>query len=232
MKIAVLHGQRRKGSTWHITQQLLDKLSAQTDTDIAEFYMGDNTACVGCFSCFLNGENTCPHYGQNQPAMDALEAADLIVVDSPCYCMEMSGQLKVFMDHMAYRWMSHRPSPAMFHKLGVTVSTTAGMGAGRVTKSAARQLFYWGVAKTWRLPVAVGAMGWDTVPEKKKAEIDAKTTKLASKLLRKSSRAKPGLKTRFIFTMMRGMHKGNTWTPRDPDHWRAQGWLDSARPWR
>ena len=232
MKIAVLHGQHHKGSTWHVTKLLLDKLSAQTNTEIAAFTMGHCAACTGCFSCFLNGEDSCPHYGQNQPVMDALEAADLIVVESPCYCMEMSGQMKVFMDHMAYRWMSHRPSPAMFHKLGVVISTTAGLGAGRVTKSIARQLFYWGVPKTWRLPVIVNAMGWEDVPDQKKAEIEEKTSRLAAKLLRKAGRAKPGFRTRFVFTAMRKMQGGNSWTPLDPAHWRTQGWLDEGRPWK
>jgi len=43
--------------------------------------------------------------------------------------MEMSGQLKTFFDHMAYRWISHRPHPSMKNKIGVAISTTAGAGA-------------------------------------------------------------------------------------------------------
>ena len=230
MKVVVLHGQRHQGSTWHITKQLLATLSSQAETEILEFWFDGNHACVGCFSCFKNGEDTCPHYGENRAVMAALEAADVIVVQSPNYCMGMTGQLKIFMDHMAYRWMSHRPNPAMFGKVGVVISTTAGAGAGQVTKALKQQLFYWGVAKVYQLPVAVNAMGWADVSEKVRNKIDKKVAKIAGKVLRSAGHTNPGFKTRLIFTMMRGMHSGNDWMPRDREHWEKNGWLGKERP--
>lgn len=232
MKIAVLHGQSRKGSTWHITKQLLDSLCNGAPCEVEEFWFKDNTACVGCFSCFANGEDTCPHYGQNSAVMHALEGADVIIAESPNYCMGMAGQLKIFMDHMAYRWMSHRPYPAMFRKVGVVVSTTAGAGASQVTKELKRQLFYWGVAKTYQLPMTVSAMGWKDVSEKTRAKITRRVQKLSAKVLYSAGHAKPGFKTKFIFGMMRGMQSGNSWMPRDRAHWEQNGWLNNARPWK
>ena len=58
--------------------------------------------------------------------------------------MGMTGQLKTFLDHMGYRWLSHRPHPQMFRKIGLAVSTAAGAGAKRVTKDLRRRYFFWG----------------------------------------------------------------------------------------
>lgn len=55
-------------------------------------------------------------------------------MDTPNYCMGMTGQLKTFFDHMAYRWLSHSPLGAMQNKIAIAVSTTAGAGAGVATQ--------------------------------------------------------------------------------------------------
>ena len=68
--------------------------------------------CIGCFQCIIKGEESCPHYDQVSAVMKALEAADVIIIDSPTYVMNVTGQLKTFFDHMAYRWISHRPHPS------------------------------------------------------------------------------------------------------------------------
>jgi len=46
----------------------------------------------------------------------------------------------------------------MFTKTAVVVSTAAGIGMSGVTKSLAKQLFYMGIPKVYRLPVRVAAM--------------------------------------------------------------------------
>ena len=82
--------------------------------------------------------------------MTAMEEADLIVLTSPNYCMEMSGAMKVLLDHFAYRWVTHRPHGAMFTKVGLTVSSSAGAPANHTTKSLAKQLRWMGVAKGYQ----------------------------------------------------------------------------------
>lgn len=42
-----------------------------------------------------------------------------------------------------------------------------------------------------------------------------------------------GIKTKFIFTMMKMMHaKGWDSSPTEKDYWRSRGWLGKARPWK
>ena len=225
MKIVVLHGQSHKGSTWHVTRLLLDELSEETDA-IAEFQTNDIKPCLGCFSCIVKDEALCPHRAIVGEIIENIEQADVIISESPNYCMGMSGQLKMFFDHMGYRWMSHRPHPSMRRKIGIAISTTAGMGAGKVTKDMARQMFWWGVAKTYRLPFTVAAMGWAEVKEERKVRLKKRAKKLALKTIKRLRKVKPGIRSRFIFGMMRTMQKGKvSWNQVDRKHWEDNGWI-------
>ena len=247
MRITIIHGQSHKGSTYHITEQMKNKLSNKCNANnksnacnkntessaspiIYEFFMPADAPdfCVGCFRCIMKGEDSCPHQENIQKIVKAIEASDVIIVDSPTYCMEMTGQLKVFFDHLAYMWLSHRPNPAMYAKVGIVVSTAAGAGAKRVSKSISHQLFWLGISKCFQLPVNVNASSWNEVSAEKKNKIEARTDKIAGKAMRKAT---VGIKSRFMFTVMRMNQKANTWNPIDKNHWEENGWLGKVRPW-
>ncbi len=224
MNITVLHGQNHKGSTYHITKLLLDKVTTENDT-VAEFNVNGIDDCIGCFQCIIKGEESCPHYDQVSAVMKALEAADVIIIDSPTYVMNVTGQLKTFFDHMAYRWISHRPHPSMKDKIGVAISTTAGVGAKKTTKMIASQMFWWNISKTYQLPVISAAMGWNQMPDKKKQKAERQTTALAKKIRRKIGHVTPGIRSRFMFFVMKQMHKGMDYSPVDMKYWKEQGWI-------
>ena len=154
MIITVIHGAMHKGITYSMTRAVLDKLG--NDNEIHEFFMpADGPGyCVGCYNCFMKGEEYCPDAKKVQPIVKAIEQSSLIILDSPCYCLEMSGALKNMMDHLAYRWVTHRPDGRMYSKIGLTVSLSAGAPPKNVTKSMARQLKWMGVAKRYQFPLA------------------------------------------------------------------------------
>ncbi|MFT4146520.1 MAG: NAD(P)H-dependent oxidoreductase [Mobilitalea sp.] len=224
MKIAVIHGQQHKGSTYHITQMLLDKLN-YTQGDLEEFYVNNINDCVGCFQCFMKGENSCPHRSQIEDVINAIEEADLIVIDSPTYVFSVSGQLKTFFDHMGYRWISHRPHPSMKHKIGVAISTTAGTGAKKTAKMIASQMFWWSVGKTYQLPITVAAMSWEEVSSARKKKAEKKISQLAKSIHKKIGHVKPGFKSKFMFFIMKQMHKGMDYNPFEVSYWKEQGWI-------
>jgi multimeric flavodoxin WrbA len=231
MNIAVIHGQAHHGSTWHLTKLVLDRFP---DAHVDEFFLPKDGPgyCVGCYTCFLKGEERCPHAAAVQPIARALEAADLIVMTSPSYVLDVSGQMKALLDHLGYRWMPHRPHPGMFSKLGLCVSTTAGAGSGRTMATMRKSLEFWGVAKVFTLGASVAALNWEGVKPKKKREIERRAEKLAVGIHRAMGRAKPGPKTRLMFLAIRHFIKRAEWNPADRTYWQAQGWLDRARPWR
>lgn len=224
MKVTAVHSRANKGSTYSISRLLLDEL-VQQGADVIEFSVQNSSPCIGCFNCFMKGENLCPHRPENAPIIEAIEIADVVILDSPCYGMGMSGQMKCFLDHLCYRWMAHRPHPSMFSKIGVAISTTAGMGAVRTTKDMIRSFFYLGIPISFRLAFAIRSMSWDEVSERKKKIIRRRVFKTARKIVSKSGKVKPGIKTRLLFTMMQLMQKRNTWNPIEKSHWESCGWL-------
>lgn len=232
MKIVVLHGQMHKGSTYNITKLFLENLSDE-NTEIIEFFMPENAPsfCMGCFSCFIESEEKCPHADVVQPIVKAIDEADLLILESPCYVLGMSGQLKTLLDHLAYRWMIHRPHPEMFSKVGLAISTAAGAGTKKVTKSLKDNLFHWGVPKIYRYGKNVGAMGWETVKPEKKLQIEKEVRRLSKQISKQIGRVKPGIKTKLMFLIMRMGQKANDWNPTDKEYWIRNGWLNDKRPW-
>jgi Multimeric flavodoxin WrbA len=233
MDITVIHGQNHKGSTYHITEIMKQNLS-EDDTVVHEYFMPNDAPgfCVGCFNCIQKGEQYCPHAEKVQEIVDSMCLSDVIIIDSPNYCFEMTGQLKTLFDHMAYMWLSHRPRKQMFNKVGIVVSTAAGGGAGSVTKSIARQLFWWGVPKVYRLNFSVNAMSWKEVPDKIREKIRKRTDSVTRSTKGNIGKVKPNFKLLFIFNIMRKMQSANTWNMTDREHWKENRWLEKARPWR
>lgn len=231
-RITVVHGQGHKGSTYNITKQIVDKIPP-IDKEIYEYFMPKDTPefCVGCYKCFNEGEEHCPQAGQVGKIVESMEKSDIIIINSPTYCYGMTGQLKTLFDHFGYMWLSHRPKKAMFSKLGIVVSTAAGAGAKRVTKSLSQQLFWLGVPKVYRYSKNVSASNWGEVPHKIKESIEKDTSSLAQKLEGKIGKVRPGLRLKFIFNMMRMMQKSNNWNMTDRNYWKQNGWLGGERPW-
>lgn len=237
MKIAVIHGTVHKGSTYHSVQIFLDEMKKRNPVEVTEFFMPKDmpSFCVGCFNCIGKNENLCPHFASVEPIAAALEQADIIVLASPVYVYDVSGQMKALLDHFAYRWMVHRPHPSMFKKVGVVISTSAGGGNKPTSQTMARNLMFWGVKRIFSYGVAVQAAEWKGVNEKKRAKINANLSRMADKVSRTAKKAHklpPTLKTWGWFMLVKTLVKMDNWNKPDKEHWQQQGWLSGGRPWR
>lgn len=231
MKIVVLHGQHHKGSTYHIAQIIMEEMQNEP-CDISEFFFDQQKYCKGCFNCILRGEQYCPNHEQISPVTKAMDEADVIIMASPCYCIGATGQLKSFLDHLAYMWMPHRPRKSMFSKIGLVISTAAGAGSKNVTKELARHLFYLGVGKVYQYPFNVGASSWEQVSDKNKCKIRADAKVLESKITKQIGHVKPNIKMRAIFFMFHKMQQSNDWNKVDAKYWEDAGWTGKIRPWK
>lgn len=233
MIITVIHGQSHKGTTYHITKAVLDGIRDE-ESQVYEFFLpkdGPNF-CVGCANCFLKGEEYCPDFEKVKPIAHAIEVADVIILDSPTYGLEMSGPMKSMLDHLCYMWISHRPRPSIYNKVGITISSTAGAGAKGVAKSLKRQLFWMGVPTVFIYGQRVMATGWNDVDEDTKQKINIKASKIINKVKRNIGKVKPKYYQRFLFLLMRLSQKKNTWNPIDRKWWEENGWLKKSRPWK
>lgn len=231
MRIVIIHGQNHKGSSYHIGRMLLDKIEQKKE--IIEFFLPKdlNHFCVGCYKC-LEDDAMCPYYNEKQKITEAIEKADLLVFTTPTYCMRASAPMKSLIDLTFTYWMVHRPRACMFGKKAVVISTAAGLGAKQAIKDVANTLFYWGIPWIRRYGTSVQAMKWEGVSNKKKEKIDKHMTKLANKIVR-AKPPKTGIKTKFIFNMMRNMQKsGMGSSPVEKQYWSEQGWFNKKRPWK
>lgn len=229
MKITLIHGQNHKGSTYHIGKLLAEQFG---DSDIQEFFLPKDLEhfCMGCYQCIEN-EEKCPFYNEKNRIMQAIEAADLLIFTTPTYCMRASASMKAFMDLTFTYWMSHKPRKCMFSKKAVVISTAAGTGTKSAIKDVTNTLFYWGVPYIKEYGIAVQAMGWEQISDKKKKKIKEDITKLARKL--QKEKVHVGTKTRFMFHMMRMMQLNNWGASKvEKDYWKQNGWLDKERPWK
>lgn len=234
MKIAVIYGQEHRGVSYTMTHAVLEKLMADGD-EVREFFLPKDGPgfCVGCNACFVRGEEHCPGAEKVQPIMRAMEEADIIMLATPNYCMEMSGAMKNLLDHFAYRWVTHRPHPGMFTKVGLVLSSSAGAPPSGTVKSLRRQLKWLCVPTVYCFPFVSNAMSAADLSEKKRREIERRAEKLARKLIRAAARRRVGLRTKLQFLLFRGMQKGESsaWNPTDRSWWVEQGWLAGKKPW-
>lgn len=228
MKVVIIHGQSHKGSTYHIAQMLAEKIEGDT----SEFFLPRDFSdyCLGCTQCFIKSETLCPHYEKLNVITKAIDEADVIILASPVYVYHATGAMKSFLDHYGYRWMVHRPLEAMFKKQGVCISTAAGAGMKSTNKDMADSLFFWGVAKRYSYGVAIAAVNWNGISEKKRKAIDKATSNLAKKIKNNSGKVKPGLRTKGFFAISRMLQKQG-FNQSDVDYWKEKGWTGNKRPW-
>ena len=230
MNIVMLNGQNHKGSSYHIGRMIIDKVEGEKE--VTEFFFpGDlNHFCTGCYAC-IEDVSKCPCYGEKQRIIDAMDRADLIVVTSPTYCLNMSASLKAFFDLTFDIWMTHRPMRSMFSKRAVIVSTSAGASTKSTIKPISDALFYMGIPSVIKYGLAVQAMNWEGVSPGKKAGIEKAAADIAGKISR-SGRPRVGIRTRAAFYMIGLMQKkGWNSSPIETEYWKNNGWLDGKRPW-
>lgn len=231
MKIVLIHGQNHKGSSYHIGRMIAEKIKGENE--ISEFFLPRDLDhfCTGCYSC-IEDESKCPFYPEKRRILDQVEQAQVLIFTTPTYCMRASAPMKSFLDFTFTYWMVHKPRKCMFSKRAVVLSTAAGSGSGSAVKDIAASLKYWGVASIQKYGVSVQAMSWNAVSDKKKAQIEKRTDRIARKLSANHA-PRVGVVTRTIFSAMRMMQKaGMGASAAEKEYWQEQGWLDKDRPWK
>ena len=122
MKYLIINGSPRKKNTWKIVEQI--KLNLDGETEEIHLIKQKIPMCNGCYKCFNEGEDKCPHHNIINPIVEKLKQADGLIITSPVYAMNVTALLKNLFDHTAYFF--HRPE--FFDKKALIVVSTAGAG--------------------------------------------------------------------------------------------------------
>ncbi|MCI9260724.1 MULTISPECIES: flavodoxin family protein [Romboutsia] len=151
MNILIIHGSPRRGNTWNIVNRVKEKINEKIDVDyeIIELSKMKIPMCTGCFNCILKSEEKCPHYESIKYINNKIDWCDAMIITSPVYSLQVSGQLKNFIDHMSYNF--HRPK--YFNKKALIITTTAGVNAKEISNYIKEVLTFWGINTTYKLPI-------------------------------------------------------------------------------
>jgi multimeric flavodoxin WrbA len=108
--IGLIASPHKEGNTAWIVNKILEGAKEQ-GAETQAYYFGDLDIkpCHGCLSCH-KGDQGCIINDDMQKLYAAIEQADAIVLGSPIYMGQMSGQAKIFTDRL-FAHISPRFSP-------------------------------------------------------------------------------------------------------------------------
>ena len=140
MNIVIINGSPRKnGATATILHMMEEKLLQKEDAfvefvDISNLEMNP---CQGCCSCYKTGH--CYMKDDAEKLSDKIAAADGLIIGSPTYASNVSGQLKQFIDrgHFVIEQLLH-------HKYAICVVTGENYGSSETNSILTKLLKYSG----------------------------------------------------------------------------------------
>ena len=145
MKKAIAIGgspRKQKAVSYQICYSLLKEIKKQIDELEYKIYCLNSLKiirCKGCMQCFMDG--SCPIKDDMNKIKKELLAADLIILASPVYMHNVTGDMKNFIDRLAY-W-SHLLR--LVGKYGIIISVSSTNGNFFVNQYLNTVSDYWGI---------------------------------------------------------------------------------------
>ena len=112
-KIIIIDGGLRKGmNTAGLLQSFAEGVkSADCDIEVKtiRLYDLDYKGCMSCMACKLKGkaQNVCRFKDVLTPVLEEIAQADGLVLGSPIYFGEVTGQMRAFLERLAFPWLSY-----------------------------------------------------------------------------------------------------------------------------
>jgi multimeric flavodoxin WrbA len=164
MKVIGINGSARKdGNTSMLIRKVFDELEAEgIETRLVNLGPQSVNGCLACMKCFENKDGHCV---QDKDALnewvDDMAAADGIILGTPVYFANISGQIKCFLDRA---WMVARANDNLF-KRKVGAAVVAARRAGAVTAFHALNT-YFGISEM----IIAGSTYWNMGYGREKGE--------------------------------------------------------------
>jgi len=95
--LCIIASPRENGSTAYLVDKVIEGIK-QSGAEVSRYYLGSTKIeyCTGCKSCEKTGE--CFQNDDVNIIIQDLVDADIVVIGSPSYWGDITGQLKVFFD--------------------------------------------------------------------------------------------------------------------------------------
>ena len=129
-KIVIVNGSHRKnGATAIILNEMYERLKKHSNVEVRMVHVSDLSLqyCVGCGTCYKTG--TCIYKDDAESLSLWIAEADGIILGSPTYASNVSGQMKVIIDR------GHFVMEQLLHgKYALSVATYENYGGREAVK--------------------------------------------------------------------------------------------------
>jgi len=109
--IAVCGSARKQGNTSKMLHQVIEGAkSAGAETEFVNLFDLDYKDCISCYACKLKGRKSFGHCTLNdelKPLLECIEQSDVIVLGSPVYYGNLSGQMRSFTDRLLFQYLDY-----------------------------------------------------------------------------------------------------------------------------
>ena len=112
-KIIVIDGGPRKNfNTASILQKFAEgamSVSDKIEVKTVRLYGLDYKGCMSCMACKVKGKasNVCKFKDALTPVLEEIAEADGLVLGSPIYFGDVTGQMRTFLERLAFPWLSY-----------------------------------------------------------------------------------------------------------------------------
>ena len=209
-QVVALLGSKRKKNTYRLLMEMQLILERhQIELRIIELYKANIQPCLGCEQCILRG--SCVLQDDTTSIMQQLQEADGIILASPVYLQQISGQIKTFIDRTCV-WY-HRP--VLAGKPVLAVATTKGSGLRKTLSYLESMAIQWGA-------IPAGKVGRSIFTQNR--PVSEKELKKLIRLLQIPQEHTPTLSQLLNFEVQKAM--ALSLTQLDREYWEAQHWND------
>ncbi len=116
MKIMAFNGSpRKKWNTAILLQKALEGAASQgAETELIHLYDLRYIGCISCFACKTIGGTSygkCAVQDDLTPVFSRLEQTDAIVLGSPIYWGDISGEIKSFLERLLFQYTTYTTPP-------------------------------------------------------------------------------------------------------------------------
>lgn len=112
-KVIIIDGGPRKNfNTASMLQKFADgvaSVSSDIEVKTIRLYGIDYKGCMSCMACKVKGKasNICKFKDALTPILEDIANADGLVLGSPIYFGDVTGQMRAFLERLAFPWLSY-----------------------------------------------------------------------------------------------------------------------------
>jgi len=122
MKIIAINGSpRKKWNTATLLEKALEGATSEgAETEIIHLYDLNFKGCISCFACKLKDGKSygkCAMHDDLTPVLERLKDADAVILGSPIYLGNSTGEMKSFMERYVFPYLVYSDSlPSLYPK--------------------------------------------------------------------------------------------------------------------